>query len=110
MGQDRQHRSVVRPLRVHRQRPERTLAEFHLHQRVGERAEAHAAIFLRDERAPQPLRSRFLPQRRKHVIERLRIQLLLGRNAFVMHPLPHLFPDRLGLRWNFEIDRHDVPH
>ena len=61
--QDRHHRGVVGPLRVHRQRAERAFAELHLHQRVGERAEAHAAIFLGDERAPQALRARLLAQR-----------------------------------------------
>ena len=50
MRENRQHRGVVGALRVHRQRAERAFAELHLHQRVGERAEAHAAIFLRDER------------------------------------------------------------
>ena len=52
MREDRQHRGVVGPLCVHRERAQRAFAELHLHQRVGERAEAHAAIFLRHERAP----------------------------------------------------------
>ena len=53
VGKDRHHRGVVGPLRVHRQRAEHALAELHLHQRVGQRTEAHAAIFLRHPRAPQ---------------------------------------------------------
>ena len=53
VGEDRHHRGVVGPLRVHRQRAEHALAELHLHQRVGERTEPHAAIFLRHPRAPQ---------------------------------------------------------
>ena len=60
--EQRHHRGVVGPLRVHRERAEHALAELHLHQRVGERAEAHAAVFLRHERAPQALRARLLPQ------------------------------------------------
>src|SRR5690606_41985091 len=51
------HRGVVRPLCVHRERAEHALAELHLHQRVRQRAETHAAILLRHERAPQALRS-----------------------------------------------------
>ena len=52
MREDRQHRGVVGPLCVHRERAQRAFAKLHLHQCVGERAEAHAAIFLRHEWAP----------------------------------------------------------
>ena len=103
---DRHHRGVVGPLRVHRQRAQRTFAEFHLHQRVGERAEAHAAVFLRDERAPQALRARLLPQLPEHFVERLGVEFLLRGDAFFLHPFADLFADRLGLGRDFEIDRH----
>ena len=63
VGEDRHHRGVIGPLRVHRQRAEHALAELHLHQRIGERPEAHAAIFLRHPRAPQALGAGLFPQR-----------------------------------------------
>ena len=104
--EDGHHRGVVGTLRVHGERAEHALAELHLHQRVGERAEAHAAILLRHERAPQPLRPRLLPQLPQHFVERLGVQLLFRGNAFVMDPLADFLADRLGLGRNFEIDRH----
>ena len=108
MRQDGHHRGVVRPLRIHRECAERAFAELHLHQRVGKRAQSHAAIFLRHERAPQPLRARFGPQPAEHLVERLAVQFLLRRNAFFLHPFAHLFADRLGLGRNLEIDRHGI--
>ena len=108
VGEDRHHRGVVGPLRVHRQRAEHALAELHLHQRVGERAEAHAAIFLRHPRTPQALGAGLFPQRAQHLGERLGVEFLFRGNAFVMHPFADLLADRLGFGRNFEIDRHGI--
>ena len=104
--ENRHHRGVVGALRVHRQRAEHAFAELHLHQRVGERAEAHAAIFLGNERAPQALRARLLAQLGQHFVERLGVQFLFRGNAFVVHPFADFFADRLGFGRDFEIDRH----
>jgi hypothetical protein len=38
--------------------------------------------------------------------ERLGVEFLLRRDAFVMHPFADFFADRLGLGRDFEIDRH----
>ena len=104
-----EHGRVVRTLRVHRQRAEIAFAKLHLHQRVGERAKPHAAIFLRDERAPQPLRACFLAQfRQRGLVVRAVEQLFLGGAALVFHPLAHLRANGLGFRRNFKVDRHLV--
>jgi hypothetical protein len=108
MGKDGHHRGIIGALRVHRQRAQHALAKLHLHQRVGERPQSHAAIFLRHERAPQALRACFLAQIGEHLVERLGIQLLFRGNAFVVHPFAHLFADRFGLGRDFEIERHGI--
>jgi hypothetical protein len=100
------HRGVVGPLRIHAERAEHALAELHLHQRVRQRAEAHAAILLRHERAPQALRAGLGPQRPKHLGERLGVEFLFRGDAVIVHPLADFFADRLGFRRDFEIDRH----
>ena len=105
--QQRQHGRVVGTLRVHRQSAEIALAQLHLHQRVGERAKAHAAIFLRNEGAPQALRPRLLAQfAQDRLVVAAVDQLLLRRHAFVMHPFAHFFADRFGFRRNLEVDGH----
>ncbi len=109
VGEDRHHRGVVGPLRVHRQRAEHALAKFHLHQRVGERAEPHAAIFLRHPRTPQALGAGLFPQRAQHLGERLGVEFLFRGNALVMHPFADFLADRLGFGRNLEIDRHGIP-
>ena len=106
VGEDRHHRGVVGPLRVHRERAEHAFAELHLHQRVGERTEAHAAIFLRHPRAPQAARAGLGPQRAEHLGERLGVEFLLRGDALVMHPFADFFADRFGFGRDFEIDRH----
>ena len=85
--EDGHHRGVVGALRVHRERAEHALAELHLHQRVGERAEAHAAIFLRHERAPQALRAGLGPQRAQHLGERLGVEFLFRGDALRHAPI-----------------------
>ena len=52
MGQQGEHRRIIRPLAVHRQRTQVALPQFHLHQRIGERAQPHAAVLLWNERQP----------------------------------------------------------
>ena len=106
VGEDRHHRGIVRPLRVHRQRAEHALAELHLHQRIRQRAEAHAAIFLRHPRAPQAARAGLGPQRAEHFGERLGVEFLFRGDALIMDPLADFFADRLGFGRDFEIDRH----
>ena len=106
VGEDRHHRGVVGPLRVHRQRAQHALAELHLHQRVGQRTQPHAAIFLRHPRAPQAARAGLGPQRAQHFGERLGVEFLLRGDAFVVHPLADFLADRLGFGRDFEIDRH----
>ena len=50
--EEREHGRVVGALRVEGQCAEVALAELHLHERVRQRPEPHAAVFGRDERAP----------------------------------------------------------
>jgi hypothetical protein len=106
VGKNGHHRGIVGPLCVHRERAEHALAEFHLHQRVGERTESHAAIFLRHPWAPQAARTGLGPQRTQHFGERLGIEFLFRRNTLLVHPFADLLADRLGFGRNFKIDRH----
>ena len=107
MRQQGEHRRIIRPLAVHRQRTKVALPQLHLHQRVGERAQPHAAMFLGNERQPQALRPRLGPQRVQHgLVISAFVQLLFRRPAFIIHPLPNPFANGLGFGWNLEIDRH----
>ena len=85
--EQRQHRGVVGALRVQRERAEVALAKLHLHERVGERAEAHAAVLRRNERAPESLGAGLRAQLAEHFLVGAVLQLLLGRDAFVLHEL-----------------------
>jgi len=107
VGQEGQHGRVVRALGVHGKRAQIALAQLHLDQRIGQRAQAHAAMLDGDEGAPEALSAGLGPQfAQDGLVVAAGDQTLLGRNAFVMHPLAHLFADGLGLRRNLEIDRH----
>ena len=98
MRQQRHHGRVVGTLRVHRQRAEIALAEFHLNECVGEGTKAHAAIFLRDERAPQALCPRLLAQLGEcRLVVGAGEQLLFRRHAFIVYPLAYLFANGLGV-------------
>src|SRR3984957_8225517 len=55
-----------------------------------------------------PCARAFRAQFAEHLVERLGIQFLLGRDAFVVHPFADFRADRLGFGRDFEIDRHDV--
>jgi hypothetical protein len=105
--QDGQHGGVVGTLRVHRQRAEVALPQLHLHQRVGQGPEPHAAVFLGDEWAPQALRARLGAQLVQHLlVARLVGDALLGGDALVVHPLAHPLPDLPGVFRDLEVDGH----
>ena len=107
MGQQRQHGRVVRALRVHGKRAQMALPQFHLHQRIGERPEPHAAMLNREEGQPQPLGAGFGAQLGQHFLVGLAIcHFLLGRDAFLLHPFAHALAYFLGLFRYREINRH----
>src|SRR6185295_539637 len=77
----------------------------HLHQRVGEWTESHAAIFLRDEGTPEALLARLLAQLAEDRLVVAAVeQLLLRRLALLVHPFAHSLTDRFCLRRNFKIE------
>jgi hypothetical protein len=107
VGDQRQDGGVVRALAVHAEGADVALAQLHLHQGVGQRAQAHAAVLLGHEGHPQALCAGLGPQVVDHLLEAgLVLDLVLGRDALVMHPLAHLLADGLGLGGDLEVDRH----
>ena len=105
--EQRQHRGVVRALRVHRQRAEITFAEFHLHERICERPEAHTAVLFRNERAPESLRARLFAQAREDsFVVFARKQALLSRHTFFVYPLANTHAQRFRFVRYRKINRH----
>ncbi len=80
------------------------LAEFHLDERVGQRAEAHAAVFRRDEGAPETLRAGLCAQFGEHFLIRTVLELLLGGDAFVLDELADALTYFLRFGGNLEVD------
>ena len=107
VGEQRQHGRIVRALRIHRQRAEMAVAEFHLHQRVCEGAEAHAAMLDREERKPEALLAGFRAQLFQYGLVGLAGRhFLFGGKALVLHPEAHALAHFLGVFRNREIDGH----
>jgi NAD(P)-dependent dehydrogenase (short-subunit alcohol dehydrogenase family) len=104
MFQDRQHRGVIRPLAVHRPRGQMAARHLDLDDGVGEWSQAHASPRRGHVGAPQSRPTRFLLQRREHLVGRPPVQLLLGRQAHLLHELAHPLPERLRLRRDLKVD------
>ena len=105
----RHHRGIVRALRIHGQGAEIALPELHLHQGVGQRAQAHAAVLLGNEGTPEPLAPGLRAQLPEHgfVIVAVEQTLFCGY-ALVLHPLAHALPQTLGFRRNLKIYGHSI--
>ena len=93
MLQEGHHGGIVRALRIHGQGAKVALPQLHLHQGVGQRAQAHAAVLLGNEGAPEPLAPGLRAQLPEHgfVIVAVEQALFCG-DALVLHPLAHALP------------------
>ena len=107
VGEQREHGRIIGALRIHREGAEMALAEFHLDQRIGEGAEAHAAMLGGDERQPEALCTGLLAQFGQHGLVGLTgSHFLFGGDAFILHPLTDAFADFFCIIRNGEIDSH----
>ena len=86
-----------------------TLAEFHLHQGVGQWFEPHPAMFSGDEGAPQALTASALAQGSKRLIKVLGSQAVLSRYTFVLYKLAYFGTYGFGFFGYLKINQGAAP-
>ena len=106
---EREHGGVVGTLGVEGEGAEEALAEFHLHERVGQRPQSHASLLHGHERTPQALGARLLPQSGEHLVEVVRRADFLRGVTFLLHELADLVAHGPGVFRYLEIDHVGFP-
>jgi hypothetical protein len=69
-------------------------------------ASTHAAVLLGDERAPEPLGARLRAELCQDFLIGAGLELRLGGDALVLHPLADALADCFRFSGDFEIDGH----